>query len=120
MGLVTSLYVLIVMITGVPAFFKLGWGLGLCGTLSPWLALAGGGGIAGAMRGDVGKGAWITVLIGLALIATSIWWVEQVGWHLKLGNHDVLGWIENLTGAVLGFLFGLSKRLNPPVMAASE
>ena len=120
MGLITTLYVLTVMITGVPAIFKLGWGLGLCGTLSPWVALAGGGGIAEAARGTVGKGAWITVLIGIALIAASIWWVEHEGWHLNLLGHDVPGWVENFTGAVLGFLFGFSKRHNPPVAVASE
>lgn len=114
MGLIATAFVALVLLTGVPAFWKLGWVLGLCGTVSPWVAIAGGGGIAEALRGSVGKGAWVTVIIGIAIVSAALWWPSYVGWRLNLFGLIVPGWLENLVAAFFGFSWGYSKRLNPP------
>ena len=103
------LYILTVLVTGVPAIFQTGFMVGLCGTVSPILALIGGGGITGAMREESSKFA--AAVFGIILLAGSLFWTWNVGWHINLFGLHISGVTENLAGFVVGLIFGRRDRV---------
>jgi len=98
---------MVVLVTGIPYLWHGQFVLGLAGTLSPILAVAGGGGIIGGIR--EGNRTVPTIAIGLALLALSLFWVWWTGWGLILFGYRVPGIVENLVAFAFGMLFGMSQ-----------
>ena len=103
--------ILILLFTGVPALIRGEIWLGIAGILSPFLAIAAGGGITTAFRNPDYPSRTIAVLLGAALLAASIAWIWWMGWRIKIGPVEVPGPIENLIAFVVGLAFGQRERV---------
>jgi len=111
MGFVTFLFGIAVLFTGVPAFWQLGIGLGLAGTIAPALAYLGAGGATSALR--IREGTRATIPVALIMIGVAFFWVSRAGWHLLIFHHDISGTVEIIVSVVLGAAFGMNRELNP-------
>jgi hypothetical protein len=110
MELIALLYVAAALFTGISAMFNAGSTFGLCGALSPLLALIAGGGITSAVRDGNYPRLGGVVAVGAVLFAASLYWVSQQGWTVVLKGHTVSGTAEVVVGFVIGLLFGLMDR----------
>lgn len=102
--MIVAAFAFLVLLTGVPAIFRGEFMLGLSGTIAPFLAMIGGGGISANLR-ERDHPLIRTALTGIAMLGLALFWIYYSGWHVQFGKIDIPGFAWILIAFVIGLLF---------------
>ncbi len=109
---IIMVYVVIVFFTSIPVFDTFFSSLGWSGLLNPLVAVCLGSTLRSVFYGNK-RDIFPTLIFALIGLTAVIIWIEYTGYHIKVFEFNISGWVWVVTGFIVGFLFtprGLALR----------
>ena len=104
MAYIQYIYILLVLITGISAFFNSSFGIALSGIIAPIIAWAGGSGLRGSLYGEI-KQKIFGIIFGIVFLSISTFWINKTGYWVYFFDVGLSGNLWVLIGFLVGLIF---------------
>lgn len=104
MGLIVFVYVVVVLVTSLPAIWHGDYALGFSGLVAPLLCMIAGGAVPDGMRDRTIPTIGVLV-IAAVMIGGSLYWINSTGWKVVAFSSSISGVVLCLVGIVVGWFF---------------
>ena len=101
---VQYVYLILVVVTGVFAFFNTSFSIAISGLIAPIIAWAGGSGIRGSFYGN-NKQKFVGIIFGIIMLLVSFYWISTTNYWVYLFNIGIQGSIWVIIGFFVGLIF---------------
>lgn len=102
--MIVFIYVVVVLVTSIPAIWQGDYALGFSGLVAPLLCIIAGGAVPNGLRDRTIPNSGV-LIIAAAMIGGSLYWVNATGWRINFSSVSISGMALCLVGVLLGWIF---------------